>query len=96
MRKESLSGKDIADARAQRLVERADAERAKLDGLGIAPPELLGQPKRHLVASRQECGHWLRIEAGQSEPQHRQRRCVEPLDVVDREQEPLRQRACKC
>ena len=25
----------------------------------------------------------------QSEPEHRQRRCVEPLDVVDREQEPV-------
>ena len=47
------------------------------------------QPRRHLVASGQDRGHWLRLEAGQSEPQHRQRRCVEPLDVVDREQQPV-------
>src|SRR6266850_7027932 len=73
---ERRSGKDGADARSQQLAERADAERAELDGqeplLRQSPP----QPERHLVASGQDCGDGLLLEAGQSEPEHRLRRCV--------------------
>ena len=89
---ERRSGKDNADARSQQLVERADAERAELDRQEPRLRHSPAQPERRLVAGGQDCGDRLCLEAGQSEPEHRQRRCVEPLDVVDREQEPVARR----
>ena len=84
---ERRSGKDGAEARSQQLVQRADAERAELDAAEPLIGQVPLQPERHLVASGQDRGDRLHVEAGQSEPKHRKRRCVEPLDVVDREQQ---------
>ena len=82
-------GRTAPSACSQQLVQRADAERAELDASEPLLRHGPAQPERHLVASGQDRGDRLIVEAGQREPEHRQRRCVEPLDVVDREQQPV-------
>jgi hypothetical protein len=78
-----------SDPRPQQFVERAKAERSELDRqeplLGDAPPE----PGRYLVARGHDRGDRLSLEAGQSEPKHCERWRVEPLNVVDHEQEAV-------
>jgi hypothetical protein len=86
---ERRSGNGSAGARSQQLVQRTDAERAQLDGPEPSLQDTATEPEGHLVARGQDDGDRLCLEAGESEPEHRQRRCVEPLDVIDREQEPV-------
>ena len=82
-------GEDRADARSQQLVERAHAEWAELDRGESPSRDGPAQPGRHLVAGSQEGGDRLAFEPRQRIPEHRERRRVEPLDVVDREQDAL-------
>ena len=52
---ESRSGKDGVAARSQQLVERTDAEGAELDSQKALVRHGADEPRRHLVASRQDC-----------------------------------------
>ena len=73
-------------------MERANAERRKLDDSESPGRQSLLEPRRRRTAGGKDDHDRLRLEARQREPQHRRRRLVEPLDVVDREHEPL----CGC
>ncbi len=86
------SGKGCLDARAQQLVQRANAERRELDGLEPAGGYSLLKPRRSHTASGQDDHDRLALEARQRESQHRRGWLVEPLDVVDGEHEPVRGR----
>ena len=48
-----------------------------------------GEPGRHHVTGGEERGNGLLFEPRQGVAEHRQRRRVEPLDIVDREQQSL-------
>ena len=72
-----------AAARAARRRSAARAQSAR----GARPAPLRSQ-RRHLVACRQDRGDGFALEACEREPSIA-RRAVEPLDVVDSEQEPV-------
>ena len=65
----------------------ADAERCELDDFETLFGERSPKPLRRSVASRQDHGDRARFDAWQREPQHRRRRFVEPLHVVDGQHE---------
>jgi hypothetical protein len=75
------------EARAEQLVERADAQAADLDrrepGLRHAAPK----PRRRLATHRQQRRDRLVGESRQRKAKGRERRGIEPLDVVDGEAE---------
>jgi hypothetical protein len=73
-----------SEPRVEELVERTQAERAYLDlDEETARP---AQPVRNAVAACHDCTHTLRAQASEREAQDGQRRSVEPVDVVYRDE----------
>ena len=73
----------------EQLVESAQAEWAELDRREPLRRDRSEEPGRHHVAGGEERGNRLAFEPRQGVAEHRQRRRVEPLDIVDREQQSL-------
>ena len=73
----------------EQLVESAQAEWAELDRREPLRGDRSGEPGRHHVTGGEERGNGLVFEPRQGVAEHCQRRRVEPLDIVDREQQSL-------
>ena len=73
------------EAGAQQLVGRAEAQAADVDRSQSLLAHGAAKPGRHVAADRQQGGDRLTFQAGERVPKRRERRRVQPLDVVDRE-----------
>ena len=86
------TGERDIQARAEELVCRADAEPAQLDPLEPGVGQGWPEPLRRRAANGQQSSDRLALEPRHPEAKCRERGPVEPLDVVDAEDE----RACGC
>ncbi len=78
-------GKPRVEASAQQLVDRTEAQPADVNRSQSPLGHGAAKPRRYVAANRDQGRDLLTIQTSERVAKRRKRRCVDPLDVVDRQ-----------